>query len=243
MTKVLRNASCPVGKQCPQIKEVEGGYEIVGTKISDDGIAKYERRVLVPSTMLPELADLSIPDFEKWLDERRKTPGDMLRVQTRDSYAVFTDDADFDGYAHGAAGPTSEYREPFFQSLRDEAAAGQVWRNLVVVNGDLTLYQAYANEWVYTYSDRAGQVIRILDLAENPAAAVLMRTGDFWVVEHQHVALVRYGDAGSHQGEIAVDDTSATGYIAAAELAWQLGTPFAEWYAAHPQYQRRGLAA
>jgi hypothetical protein len=193
--------------------------------------------------MLPELAHLDIPDFEAWLEERRTTPGDMLRIQTLDAYAVPSDDADFAGYLNGAAAPTSEYREPFFQELRDDAATGRTWRNLVVINGVPTDYQRYANEWVYTYSVEAGQDVRILDLSENQAAAVLMRTGDFWVIEHQYVARVRYSDDGSHQGEVAVDDDAAIGYIAAAELAWQLGTPFAEWYAAHPQYHRRQMAA
>ncbi|MGH3828988.1 MAG: DUF6879 family protein [Pseudonocardiaceae bacterium] len=104
-------------------------------------------------------------------------------------------------------------------------------------------YLRYAVEWVYTYSSDAGQDVRILDLDEQPAAGVLQRTGDFWVVEHQHVALVRYDDHGHHQGEVAVEDTSATGYVAAAGLAWQLGVPFADWWAAHPQYRRGAQAA
>ncbi|MGH3848718.1 MAG: DUF6879 family protein [Pseudonocardiaceae bacterium] len=118
-----------------------------------------------------------IPDIEAWLQVRRTSPGDMLRIQTLDRC-----------------------------------------------------------------SD-AGQDIRILDLDEQPAAGALQRTGDFWVVEHQHVALVRYDDQGHHQGEVAVEDTSATGYVAAAELAWQLGVPFADWWAAHPQYRRAAQAA
>ena len=242
-TKVLRDAACPVGKQCPQIAKTDDGYEIVGTHVPDPSLPVDERRVLVPATMLPELGSLDIADFEAWLDERRTTPGDMLRVQTRAAYAVPSDDADFAGYLDGAAAPTSPYREPFFQELRDDRAAGRAWRNLVVITGPPTDYQRYANEWVYTYASEAGQDVRILDLAEHPAAQVLLRTGDFWVVEHRHVALVRYDDTGAHRGEVAVEDSAATGYIAAAELAWQLAMPFAAWYAAHPQYQRRNRAA
>lgn len=74
------------------------------------------------------------------------------------------------------------------------------------------------------------------------ARGVLLRTGDFWVVEDRHVALVRYDQHGQHQGEVGVDDTAAAGYIAAATLAWDLATPFTEWYVAHPQY-RRAMAA
>jgi hypothetical protein len=240
---ILRNASCPIGKGCPEIKKVEGGVELVGTHVPDVTLPEHERRIFQPDSMHPELTRLEIEDFETWLAERRTTPGDMLRVQTRPQYAVESDDADFAGYLRGAPAPVSEYREPFFEELREEAGRGRAWRNLLVFDGDPTPYQRYANEWCYTYSAQAGQVIRVLDIVEHPAADVLMRTGDFWVIEHQHVALVRYDHAGTHLGEVAVDDTAATGYIAAAELAWSLATPFEQWYAAHPQFQRRSRAA
>lgn len=112
-----------------------------------------------------------------------------------------------------------------------------------VIRQPLSSYLRYAFEWVYTYSSEAGQDIRILNLnlnlKEHSAAAWLQRTGDFWVVEHQHVALVRYDDEGRHKGEVAVDDAAAAGYVAAAELAWQLGVPFNEWWAAHSQYRHK----
>lgn len=243
MTKILRS-DCPVGKSCPRIeKSEEGWYDVVGSLVPDDSLPAHERRVRVPETMLPELGRLDIPDFEAWLAERRSAPGDMLRIQTLPQYGVPSDDADFAGYLNGAPAPTSEYREPFFQELRDGAAAGRVWRNLVVIDGEPTPYQKYANEWVYTSASEAGQVIRILDLADHPVAAALLRTGDFWVVEHHYVALVRYDDQGHHLGEVAVEDSGAHGYVAAGELAWELGVPFAQWWAAHPEYRRSHLAA
>ncbi|MDN5918341.1 MAG: hypothetical protein L0I76_25140 [Pseudonocardia sp.] len=243
MSTVLRSASCPVGKQCPEVESVEEGYEIVGTNIPDPRLPEHERRVRVPHTMLPELGGLEIADFEAWLEARRTSPGDMLRVQTRAAYAVPSDDEDFAGYLDGAPEPLSTHREPFFDELREDVARDRIWRNLVVLDGEPTSYQRYANEWVYTYAVAAGQVVRVLDLDRHPSARVLLRTGDFWAVEHQYVAVVRYAEDGHHQGEVAVEDTSATGYIAAGELAWDLATPFTEWYADHPEYQRRTLVA
>jgi len=238
VAKVLRDASCDVGTSCPRIDKVDGGYDIVGTDIPDDTLPEHERKVRVPDTMLPELAVLDIPDFEAWLAERRRAPGDMLRIQTLESYAVASDDGDLAGYLNGAPVPTSKDREPFFQRLREEAAKGMVWRNLTLVNGHPSDYRRYGFEWVCPYSSEAGQQIRVLDVAEHPAAAALYRTGDFWVVEGQHVALVRYSPEGRHLGEVAVEESSAKGYVAAAALAWQLGTAFTEWWAAHPEYRR-----
>lgn len=240
---VLRNAACPVGKQCPEIAKVEEGYEIVGTNIPDPRLPEHERRVRVPATMLPELDPLEIDDFEAWLDARRRTPGDMLRVQTLTAYSAPSDDADFAGYLGGAPEPISPHRESFFQELRDDRARGRVWRNLVVLRGEPTDYQRYANEWVYVQSVQAGQDVRILDLKESAGAALLLLTGDFWVVESQHVALVRYDQDNVHRGEVAADDTAATGYIAAAEMAWAMATPFTSWYESHPEYRRQQLVA
>jgi hypothetical protein len=70
----------------------------------------------------------------------------MLRVQTLDRYGVPSDDADFAGYLAGASAPTSPYREPFFQELRDGVAAQVRWRNLHVIRQSLSDYLRYAFE-------------------------------------------------------------------------------------------------
>lgn len=83
-----------------------------------------------------------------------------------------------------------------------------------------------------------GQDVRILDVKVSPAAEVLFRTGDFWVLEHQHVVVCRYDREGRPLGTVAVDAAGAGGFLAAAELAWRVATPFTEWWNAHPQFHR-----
>jgi hypothetical protein len=112
--KVLRNASCRVGNSCPRIEQVDGSYDIVGTNVPDATLPDHERKVRVPNTMFPELGALDIPDFVAWLAEHRKTPGDMLRIQTLPAYEVESDGGDFAAYLNGAPAPTSPDREPFF---------------------------------------------------------------------------------------------------------------------------------
>jgi hypothetical protein len=48
---------------------------------------------------------------------------------------------------------------------------------------------------------------------------------------------------GVPQGLVEVGASGAGGFIAAGEMAWQLGTPFTEWWAAHPEYHREPTAA
>ena len=241
---ILRNYHCPVGPSCPVVERVEGGIELVGEHRDDETLPAHERRIFVPGSMLPELADLGIPDIGAWLTRHRKAPGDIVRIQVQPAYAVPSDDEDYQRYLDGRPS-ANPYLEAYRLQLADERRQGMVWRNLVVFDGPPTDYQRYANEFVYrlTADDEHGQVVRVLDLADHPAARVLLRTGDFYVVEDQHVALMRYADTGGHQGAVQVDGNAAGGYIAAAEFAWELGTPFQRWYAAHPEYQRRLRAA
>lgn len=111
-------------------------------------------------------------------------------------------------------------------------------RNVHIVRDPLTPYLRYQFEWCYTPNTAAGQDIRVLDMTETPAAAALLRVGDLAVVEGRHVVRLRYDPDGSYQGAVTVGDDTAVGYIALAEVAWNLATPFTTWWAEHPQYHR-----
>jgi len=237
--KIVVDMQCRIGSSCPRVeREIEGWWDIVGDHVSDDTLPAHERRVRVPERTFPGVAHLDITNFGAWLQANRKTPGDILRVQTLDAYEVESDGGDFAAYVRGAPGPTSPERKPFFDELRQERAKGMVWRDLTVVNGPLSDYQRYGFDWVCPDAVAAGQDIRVLDIADHPAAAVLLALGDFWVIEGEQVVLVRYDAEGRHVGEVQVTAQGVHGYIAAAEMAWCLGTPFTDWWEAHPQYPR-----
>jgi hypothetical protein len=239
---LLRRAVCTIGDQCPAVEQVEGGgFYVTGKIVNGRTLPEDEATVEVPGSVLSELANLEIRDWSSWLKKHRKTPGDLLRIQTLDRYGVVSDDEDFQRYVGGAPAPQSPYREPWFKQLRDERAAGQVRRNLHVVRTPLNDYLRYAFEWGYAYNVQHGQDVRILDVAEHPPAKWLFRAGDYWVVEHQHVVLCHYSPEGVPQGLVEVDAAGAVGFISAAEMAWELGPSFAEWWASHPKYHRKSI--
>jgi hypothetical protein len=70
----------------------------------------------------------------------------------------------------------------------------------------------------------------------------LLRVGDLAIVEHQHVAQLRYNPSGEYQGAVTTG-ADAAGYVALAQVAWELATPFRTWWTAHPQYHRDTVAA
>lgn len=244
MTKVLRT-SCGFDVQCPAIKETEGGdmVRVTGYVPGKPHTPENERDVDVPPTLVPGVMSLDIPDFRAYLEKVRKPGGDKLRIQTLHQYGVPSDQDFFVRYMDGRSGPTEQELSGWGAQLDDDHANGRAYRNLHVVDGDIGDYLRYQFEWAYSFNVRHHMDVRIVDASENPAVAVLLRVGDFWVLEHQHVVLCRYDDQGCPVGTVGVDDSGKLGYIAAAEMAWQLGTPFAEWWAAHPQHHRKTARA
>ena len=161
---------------------------------------------------------------------------DLVRIETLDRYDVESDDEDFRRYVRGDDVPRSAAREPWYQRLREETGQGKRRRRVWVGRTPLGPYPRYDNI-------RAGEDIRILDVTELAAGESLLRTGDFYVADGMHVARHLYDDRGQVQGSVAVGTDSAGAYVALAEVAWRLATPFTEWWAARPQYHRACRAA
>jgi hypothetical protein len=238
---------CPHDPHCPEVKRVEEGYlRITGWEPGQPRDEHHERDVDVPASLLPEVADLEIRDFVTYRARLARPGGDQLRIQTLRAYAVESDRDFFDRYHSGGPGPTAEELSGPAQYLADEARAGRTYRNLHVIDtrGDVGIgdYLRYAFEWGYQFNTAHGMDVRILDLADHPAAGVVQRMGDYWVLEGYHVVLCRYDAVGHNEGWVGVDDGGQRGYVAAAELAWSLSTPFSQWWATHPQYHRANAA-
>jgi hypothetical protein len=237
--KVLRT-ECGFDKNCPEItiKPEDGGdLRITGYRPGTEHTPENEVDVVVPRTLLPEVTALDVPDLDEFLARVEKPSGDKLRVQTLAQYGVPSDQDYYQRYLDGRPGPTAEDLAPWGAELDADHEAGRTWRNLHVINGELGDYLRYQFEWAYTFNVTHGMDIRIADAAEQPAVAAVLELGDYWVIEHQHVVLCRYSD-GVPQGLVRVESSGAHGYVAAAEMAWHLSVPFAQWWAEHPQYHR-----
>lgn len=242
MTGKVLNSSCGFDQQCPDITgpDEEGMLRIRGYLPGAEHTPENEREVDVPATLIPGAAALDIPDFTAYLARVRKAQhGDILRIQTLRQYGVPSDQDFFVRYMDGRPGPTEQELAGWGAQLDDDRANRRAYRNLHVVDGDIGDYLRMQFEWAYTFNTRHGMDVRIVDAAEAPAAAMLLVVGDFWVIEGQHVIRCRYDAEGRPLGHVAVDDSGKLGFMAAAEMGWRLATPFADWWAAHPEYHRR----
>ena len=240
------STDCSVGEQCPSLDlRREGWIEVTGYLVDSTGARVHgddtESTVEVPSQLLGERGDLTVPDLGAFIGVRHRT--DLLRVQTRDLYAVASDGEDFRRYVEGLRFEPSQARQDWAAKLRVDADSGQVRRNVHVVVEPLSQYLAFQFEWGYQYNAAAGQDIRILVADSGPAAAHLMQVGDFTVVEHKDVVCNRYSDDGRFLGAVQASSDAAQVHAALAELAWERAVPFGEWWAEHPEYHRSTHAA
>jgi len=236
--RIVRNGSCRDGINCPKIERSEGGgFHVTGTDVPDDSLPPHERKVWVPDELLPELVTMDGPTFRTYLDGHRDTPGNLFRMQTLDRYNVASDGGDYERYIGGTE-ELNRDRAPWLEQMRAHAAAGLVWRNLHVVRTPLMPYLSYQFEWGYVDNVQAGQVIRVLDVNDHPAAEGLFATADFWVIKDREVVRQPYDDEGRILDRLGVSSSAAPAYIVLAEMAWAMATPFEDWWAAHPEYYR-----
>lgn len=237
----LRVQSCGNGDDCPALdRREEGGIEVTGEVVHRPGLPPGEGTVLVPDTLLPEIASLHV-DLGTFIAEHHHT--DLLRVQTLDYYGVASDGEDYRRYLDGEPVPNAPGKQEWLDRLRTDTAAGRVRRNVHVVRAPLCSYLRYQFEWCYLPNAAAGQEIRILDVTEVPAAVTLLDIGDFAVIEGQHVARLRYNPDGGYEGAVAIGAEATAAFVAIAGLAWMMATPFATWWAEHPKYHRPTVAA
>jgi hypothetical protein len=102
---------------------------------------------------------------------------------------------------------------------------------------ELKAVPALRVRWGYAYNVRAGEDIRILDLAETPEPPGLV-DHDFWLVDEDRVVRMHYDDARRFLGGEALPETETPRYVAARDATWAAATPFEPWWAARPQYHR-----
>ena len=114
----------------------------------------------------------------------------------------------------------------------------------VASNGDE--YQRYVSGGTRPNPERnnarAGEHIRILDLAEPPRPADLIDE-DFWLIDEREVLRMHNSQDGKYVGAELAPDEMLPRYLAAKDAAWSGAVDFADYWNAHPEYWRDPTAA
>ncbi len=161
----------------------------------------------------------------------------LFRLETLDLYDVGSNGDEYQRYVAGGVKPDPEQKKPWMEHIRGEVARGAHTYRVHVVRSPLNDYLRFECEWGYVYNARAGEHIRILDLAERPRPADLLDE-DFWLIDDLEVLRMHYDDDGRYVGAEVTAEETLPRYLAAKDAAWSGAVDFAEYWKAHPEYWR-----
>ncbi|HEX5142411.1 MAG TPA: hypothetical protein VFW21_00935 [Mycobacterium sp.] len=165
---------------------------------------------------------------------------DLFRWETLPAYEVASDGSDYRRYLEGADAPTPERKQPWLDTLRKWAEQGRLRRRVRIIHNPITEYERYACEWGYALNSQAGEIIRVIDLAQNRLlpAELTSIAGDFWLIDGREVVAMHYQPDGQFHAAEILHPNQVAEYRAAAKVSWELGTDFTTWWNDHPQHYR-----
>jgi hypothetical protein len=166
----------------------------------------------------------------------------LFRLETLDLYDVASNGDEYRRYVAGETKPNLERNSAWMEVIRSEVARGLHTYRVHVVRSPLNDYLRFECEWGYVYNARAGEHIRILDLAERPRPAGLLDE-DFWLIDEREVLRMHYSDEGKYVGAEVAPEEVLPRYLACKEAAWSGAVDFADYWKAHPGYWRDPSAA
>lgn len=165
------------------------------------------------------------------------------RLELLPAYAVGTDGGDFQRWLDGAPEPMWSRKNMYLDALREDAAAGRSNARVKVMSAQPTDYERYACEWGYALNVKAGEDVRILDLAVCPLPGLLDGIQDFWLLDSTHVLVMHYDEHGRFEGGSVAEPGTVGRYQRARAGAVAASQPFQSWWARHPELRRSRRAA
>lgn len=198
MKLMHRAGSCDNGP-CPNIFETDvpvarGAADhlvaVQGTQVTDpEALARlanmpaHETLVLVPPSLLLEYVTGTYAageggDFDAYFN---RFNGQVVRIETRQHYAVTEEDARIAAFRRGLPRPERSVRtSPWLRRIAFTTALGKQWQRIRIVEHPLSEYLRYQLPG-YSESLAAGEEILIADRAAAPELAGLR--DDFWLFD------------------------------------------------------------
>ncbi|GAB2704604.1 DUF6879 family protein [Kitasatospora kifunensis] len=148
-----------------------------------------------------------------------------FKMETRDRYNVDGERAEYQAFLDGADMPEEWEDSPWVRSM---TAAGKSLRRVHVLRSPLSDYLRFELGWGYVGNTRAGEDIRIIDLAEVTVPG--LPDHDFWIFDDSRVYRMHYGDEDEFLGAEPLSEDLLPQYLAYLDTSWQHAIPYAEYW-------------
>lgn len=183
---------------------------------------------------------MTLLDLSRLTELVEGTDHDAFRIETLPAYATPITSAEYRRWLDGEVEPNWEARKPWLDTLTRWVREGRQRRRVRVIHDPISTYERYACDWSYPSSVEAGELVRVLDLAEQePPEKLLSAPEDWSLLDDRKVVKMHYGSDSQFQGAQVVGADRLELYRSAAAAVWEAAVPFGQWWASHPQHHRR----
>jgi hypothetical protein len=148
---------------------------------------------------------------------------------------VYDMPGEWEEFARHLAGeqPPPDLHYRWLDTVTECVKARKVFQRVHVVTSPLSDYLKYEFAWGYVFNARAGENIRILDLAYQADPG--LPAHDFWLFDDTTVVRMDYNEHGAQLGRELLQDADPAPYVQWKRLALSHARPFAQYYAQlHP---------
>ncbi len=148
-----------------------------------------------------------------------------FKMETRDRYDVEGERDEFRSFLEGADMPEEWEDSPWMRSMTE---AGKTLRRVHILRSPLSDYLRFELGWGYVGNVRAGEDIRIIDLADRELQG--LPDHDFWLMDDSRVYRMHYGEDDGFLGAELLGEESLPEYRAYRESAWSLAVRYVEYW-------------
>jgi hypothetical protein len=167
-------------------------------------------------------------ETDAWRQLMASVTHTAFRLETLPVYDMPGEREEFARHLAGER-PPSDLHYRWLDTVAEGVKAGKSFQRVHVVTSPLSDYLEYEFAWGYVFNVRAGEDIRILDLAHQADPG--LPTQDFWLFDDTTVVRMDYNEHGVQLGRELMEGVDPAPYIEWKHLALAHAQPFEQYYA------------
>ncbi|MGH3852205.1 MAG: DUF6879 family protein [Pseudonocardiaceae bacterium] len=167
-------------------------------------------------------------DTDAWRQLIASVASSAFRLETLAVYDMPSEREEFARHVAGEKPPTGLHY-CWLDTVAKGVKMGKSFQRVHVVASPLSDYLTYEFTWGYVFNVKAGEDIRILDLAHQADPG--LPTHDFWLLDQTTVVRMDYDEHGVQLGRELLEDVDPAPYVAGKNLALEHAEPFERYYA------------